>query len=224
MSDASVFQRKRNPEIAVRESRRDRVRDFYYEKRLRLSWSFPIALEYARWRGAEIGDGTIIYRHVRFGSEPWLVKVGRGTWLTVGVEFVTHDGSISVIRNGNFEIDPNQPINRYGPIEVGDNCFIGLHSIIMPGVKIGNDCIVAAGSVVSRDVPDGTIVAGNPARPLGSVADFAKKVAEEALEFPADWPDAATKRATIARLVWERAEARRAGQAESEVARDSTSS
>ena len=47
---------------------------------------------------------------------------------------------------------------------IGENCFIGAHSLIMPGVKIGNNSIVAAGSIVTKDVPPFTIVAGNPAK------------------------------------------------------------
>jgi len=49
---------------------------------------------------------------------------------------------------------------------IGRNCFIGAHAIVLPGVRIGDSCIVGAGSVVTRDVPDGCIVAGNPAQIL----------------------------------------------------------
>lgn len=49
------------------------------------------------------------------------------------------------------------------PISIGEDCWIGGGSIICPGVKIGNRCIVAAGSVVTKDVPDDSLVAGNPA-------------------------------------------------------------
>jgi len=49
---------------------------------------------------------------------------------------------------------------------IGKNCFIGGRSMILPGVRIGDSCIVGAGSVVTKDVPSGTIVAGNPAKPI----------------------------------------------------------
>ena len=48
--------------------------------------------------------------------------------------------------------------------KIGKKCFIGMNSIILPGVKIGDQCIVGAGSIVTKNVPDNTIVAGNPAQ------------------------------------------------------------
>lgn len=51
---------------------------------------------------------------------------------------------------------------------IGENCFIGAHAIILPGVTIGDQCIVAAGSVVDREVPSNSIVAGNPAKVIRS--------------------------------------------------------
>ena len=49
---------------------------------------------------------------------------------------------------------------------IGNQCFIGMNSIILPGVKIGNNVIVGAGAVVTKDIPSNTIVAGNPAKVL----------------------------------------------------------
>ena len=62
-----------------------------------------------------------------------------------------------------------------GEIRIGDNCFIGAHSIILPGVTLGKEVIVGAGAVVTKSYPDGSIVAGNPARLIGNSKDFVKK-------------------------------------------------
>lgn len=70
---------------------------------------------------------------------------------------------------------PNDTIKRregweFGkPILIGDDCWIGGQATILPGITIGHRCIIGAGAVVTRDVPDDTIVAGNPAKPLSSL-------------------------------------------------------
>lgn len=62
-----------------------------------------------------------------------------------------------------------------GSIEVYENVMIGADSTIMYDVKIGPNAIVAAGSVVTKDVPEGTIVGGNPAKVIGKFEDFVIK-------------------------------------------------
>jgi maltose O-acetyltransferase len=65
--------------------------------------------------------------------------------------------------------DPSSPefADRGGPVTIGDHAWIGFRAIVLPGVSIGEGAVVGAGAVVSRDVPPFTIVAGNPARPIG---------------------------------------------------------
>lgn len=60
-------------------------------------------------------------------------------------------------------------------IDIKDNVFIGTGSIILPGVTIGSNVIVAAGAVVSSDVPDGKVVGGVPAKEIGKFDELAKK-------------------------------------------------
>jgi acetyltransferase-like isoleucine patch superfamily enzyme len=72
------------------------------------------------------------------------------------------------ISDTNFhEIVPGQP-PRVAPINIGNNVWIGLRAIILPGVTIGDHAVVGAGAVVSKDVPPKTIVAGAPAKAIRS--------------------------------------------------------
>ena len=70
-----------------------------------------------------------------------------------------------------YEGKPERPLEavRSHPVRIGNNVWIGMNAIVLKGVTIGDDCVIAAGAVVTKDVPPGTIVAGNPAR-------FAKRV------------------------------------------------
>ena len=109
-----------------------------------------------------------------FGSEPYLVTLGDHVTVTEGVRFVTHDGGVWVFRQQDPELDV------FGPVSVGNNVFIGLRAILMPGVSIGDNCVIGAGAVVTRNVPDGTVVAGVPAKPIGTTEAYQGKVAEKA--------------------------------------------
>lgn len=60
-------------------------------------------------------------------------------------------------------------------IHIGNNCFIGARSFILPGTTIGNNCIVGAGSVVSGNVPDDSVIAGNPAVIICRTSEWAEK-------------------------------------------------
>lgn len=71
--------------------------------------------------------------------------------------------------------------DRFGRVAIGDNCHIGMNAMIMPGVTIGSDCIVGACAVVTHDVPDGTVVAGVPARSICKVEEYRNKHANELL-------------------------------------------
>jgi hypothetical protein len=69
-------------------------------------------------------------------------------------------------------------LQRFGPIHIDDNCFIGTGAVLMPGVRIGPNAIVGAGSVVTRDVPPGGVFAGVPARKVADLEDYKRKCLE----------------------------------------------
>ena len=124
----------------------------------KLFWSFE---RRARANGVKIGQNCCIYTPY-FGTEPYLIEIGNHVQITNDVRFFTHGGSW-IFRNQYPDMD------TFGKIRVGDNVYIGSCSIILPGVTIGNNCVIGAGSVVTKSVKKGTIVAGNPARVIGEV-------------------------------------------------------
>jgi maltose O-acetyltransferase len=128
--------------------------------------------------------GVEVHSGVSFCGRGWIygrgrVVLGRDTWLSPGVIFHSHLAAPIVIGTacdiapgvafipGGHAMGPADRRAGEGlakPIDVGDGTWIGAHSIILGGVTIGRGCMIAAGSVVTRDVPDNTLVAGVPAR------------------------------------------------------------
>jgi UDP-3-O-[3-hydroxymyristoyl] glucosamine N-acyltransferase len=127
----------------------------------------------ARWLGAQVGDGCRILSHL-LGSEPWLISIGDRVTVSSGVRILTHDGT------GWLHRDSRGRRFRYAKVSIGDDVFVGIGSIIMPGVRIGDRCVIGAGSVVTKSVPSGFVVAGNPARVLTSYGALMRRVS--------DWP------------------------------------
>lgn len=121
---------------------------------------------------AELGD-NVFYQTRRIPVEPNLVKIHNNVAIAADVRIVPHD-IIHMVFNKMPNTKGGYPIHL-GCVEIYDNCFIGSYSIILPNVKIGPNAIVAAGAVVTKDVPEGTIVAGNPAKVIGKFEDLAKK-------------------------------------------------
>lgn len=129
-------------------------------------------IEILRDEGIRIGVGCTINKDVVFGTEPYLISIGDNVRVTLGVKFITHDGGIFVPRNLGL-ID--QRADKIGEIRIGNNVNIGWNAIIMPGVAVGNNVIVAAGAIVVRDVPDNSVVAGIPAKVIETIEEYAEK-------------------------------------------------
>ena len=129
-------------------------------------------VEYVRYKGVKIGSNCRIYTR-GFGSEPWMITIGNKVTITSGVILLTHDGSTWLM---NDEKGRRYFFRR---VKIGNNVFIGVNSIIMPGVKIEDNVIIAAGSIVTKSVPSGVIIAGNPAKIIGNYDAYQKEVLEK---------------------------------------------
>lgn len=125
-------------------------------------------IKYARMIGVNLGKNCLIYRSVEWPSEPYLVTIGDNVQLTRGVAIHTHGGGHTVRRQV-------PDFDSFGKVVIEDWAYIGSHAQIMPGVSIGEGAMVAAGSVVTKSVPAGMVVGGNPAKVICSVDNYLKR-------------------------------------------------
>jgi len=124
-----------------------------------------------RKAGLNIPDDCVLMRPFpNFGDEPYLITIGHNVGIAADVIFITHDGGTRVFK----QEERYRKVLKYGRITVKDNCVIGQRVIILPGVTIGPNSVVAAGSVVSRNVPPGVLAAGNPAKPVMTTHQYAE--------------------------------------------------
>lgn len=131
-----------------------------------------------RKKGMSIGEHCEIVSNASFGSEPYLIKMGNHVKITNGVNFITHDGGMFVLRNLNLL--PQGDV--FGKITVGDNVFIGNKATIMPGVTIGNNVVIGYGSIVTKDIPSNTVAVGIPARAIETIDEYYYKVKDKSLK------------------------------------------
>lgn len=132
-------------------------------------------MEELRRYGMTIGEKCTIALDAEF-EEAWAshIKIGNEVSIARGARFISHDASTWRALGAT----------RVGVIEIGDRTFIGAYTIVMPNVRIGKDVVVGSGSVVTRDVPDGTVVAGNPARKICTTAELYDKVKSKLTQVP----------------------------------------
>lgn len=142
-------------------------------ERLWMVYMCPDRVSYARKLGVRVGDNCQILCDPAsaFGTEPWLISLGNHVDVTKGVQFLTHEGGIWCARGLDKKYEE---YDKFAPIKVGNNVMIGVFSVIMPGVTIGDNVIIAANSVVTKNIPSNSVVGGTPARVITDLDNFMK--------------------------------------------------
>lgn len=128
--------------------------------------------KYAETLGVKFGKGCFVSTK-EFPGEGYLIEIGNYVRIASHASFYTHGGLWSIRKFYN-----DNDLEHFGKIKIGNYTSIGSYAMIMPGVTIGERCIIAGGAVVTKSVPDGCMVAGNPAKFIGYTDDFYRKVKE----------------------------------------------
>lgn len=117
-------------------------------------------------KGMKIGKNCHIMPGVFFDEAyASLISIGDNCTITSGVRILAHDASM--YRDLGFA--------KIGRVEIKDNTFIGNNAIILPGISVGPNAVIGAGAIVNDDVPENSVVAGNPAKVVSTKEDFLKK-------------------------------------------------
>jgi acetyltransferase-like isoleucine patch superfamily enzyme len=134
--------------------------------------------------GFSLGDGVLVNRNCIVQSKGGPLTIGARTSIGANSVIVSVSG-IEIGRavltaggcylsGGSYPVDdPSRPVmdndvHSKGPIRIGDGAWIGTAAVILDGITVGRDAVVGAGAVVTRDVPERAIVAGVPARQIGT--------------------------------------------------------
>lgn len=145
------------------------IRDLYYKIRKHMMTPNKYALSI----GVKLGKGCWLSTK-EIAPEGYLIEIGDYVRIASHASIYTHGGIWSIRKYYN-----DSTLEQFGKVKIGSYTSIGAYAMIMPGVTIGERCIVAGGAVVTKSVPDGCMVAGNPAKFIGYTEDFYKNLKEK---------------------------------------------
>ena len=144
--------------------------------KLRKHWLLRTAKGYEKWlseQGVIIGRNLRLFNHksIRFDTTtPGLITIGDNVSITADVSILTHDFCSSVFREKYHDYLPGR-----SKVIIGNNVYIGQKAIILRGVTIGDNVIIAAGSIVTKDIPSDSVVAGVPAIVVYTLDEYYQK-------------------------------------------------
>jgi len=124
-----------------------------------------------------VGENFVFFPR-KIPQDPQFILFHNNDVIATDVMFINHDIIHEMFNHR--EKETSKYLKEWGVIEIKDNVFIGARSLIMPGVILGPDVVVAAGSVVTKSFGEGVIIGGNPAKVIGQIDDLKKKRIVEA--------------------------------------------
>lgn len=130
-------------------------------------------IERIRAGGGQVGTNVDILGSKIDLGEPYLLSIGDNVTIT-GVNILTHDASTKKCLG----------YSKSGKVHIGSDVFIGNGAIILPNTTIGNKVVVGAGTVVARDIPDNSVVVGNPCRVMCSYDEYIERMKARMQEYP----------------------------------------
>jgi acetyltransferase-like isoleucine patch superfamily enzyme len=149
----------------------------HHNRSLPLNETFVDRWERAKKLGfgdkTSIYDSSVVIGEVKVGMNVWIgpftiidgsgkISIGDYCTISAGVHIYTHDNVKQTLTSGAMEIDRT-------PVVIGNNVYVGPNAIITKGVTIGNSCVIGANALVNRNVPEHSIVMGQPGRVVGKV-------------------------------------------------------
>lgn len=123
--------------------------------------------------GGHVGEGCNILESKIDMLNPYLLTIGDNVTIT-GARILTHEASLNVVTG----------YTKLGKVIIGNNVFIGKEAIILPDTVIGSNVVIEAGCVVAKDIPDNSIVVGNPCRIICTYDEYLTKVKRQMEERP----------------------------------------
>lgn len=137
-------------------------------------------IKYLRRKGVQIGDGCVFRNRntIRVDvTRPSLVTIGNNVDFNMNFQLLTHDYATSVFIRKYSDF-----VNSSGRVVIGDNVVFGTNVTVLKGVDIGDNCIIGAGSIVSKSIPANSVAVGQPARVVCTIDEFYARRRQECVK------------------------------------------
>lgn len=167
-------------------------------QRPRMIWGYKSPKDFSYYPNVRISSSTYLYHaeRIQFSDDVFVwhytildgtggIKIGKGTQIGAWVGIFTHSSHIAIrILGDRYRSVPanEKPAFSIAPVEIGEYVFIAAGAKVLPGVTIGSYSLLSALTVVTRDIPPHSVVAGNPGKVVGSTLEMDRKAISQLSE------------------------------------------